>query len=83
MKMDAVRFVKEFRRMCASFGDYCTGCPLYTKAEPLDCAEIQGRFLPQAVAIVEKWAKASQGIAWQCSARAEDTYKGAGERAEQ
>lgn len=28
-------------------------------------------------------AKASQGIAWQCSARAEDTYKGAGERAEQ
>lgn len=54
--MDAVRFVKEFRRMCASFGDYCTGCPLYTKAEPLDCDEIQGRFLPQAVAIVEKWS---------------------------
>lgn len=56
--MDAVRFLKERKRMCNSFGgNSCTGCKIYIKKGTMMCLEFQGKFPEQTVDIVEKWAK--------------------------
>ena len=56
--MDAVRFLKEFYRMCGKYKD-CTGCPVKSiRAEKqLSCYGFQHRFPIQVVNIVEKWSK--------------------------
>lgn len=56
--MDAVRFLKEFYRMCGKYQD-CTGCPVKSiRAEKqLSCYGFQHRFPIQVVNAVEKWSK--------------------------
>lgn len=52
--MDVVKFVKEKKRMCHSFGDCSDGCPFdfdYT-----DCNDYIFDNIEEAVAFVEKWA---------------------------
>lgn len=36
--MDAVRFLKEKKRMCDSFDDYCTGCGIQEKNLKMYCS---------------------------------------------
>jgi hypothetical protein len=58
MKMDAVKFLKEKKRMCISSGDdSCHGCPIYAECGILTCAQFQDTLPNQTVKIVEKWAK--------------------------
>ena len=35
--MDAVRFFKEKRRMCESFGKFCAGCEIYNESGLVGC----------------------------------------------
>ena len=52
--MDAVEFLRDFRRMRLSYGDTCTGCELYdVQCGPLekDCDH------EKVIRIVEEWAK--------------------------
>ena len=55
--MDAVRFLKEKKRMCDSFDDYCTGCGIREKNLKMYCSTYIKKYPEQAVAIVEKWAE--------------------------
>lgn len=56
--MDAVKFLKEKKRMCISSGDTsCHGCPIYAECGILTCAQFQDTLPNQTVKIVEKWAK--------------------------
>lgn len=55
--MDAVRFIKEKKRMCDSFDDYCNGCPISQRAGNFACSDFQYKHPEQAVAIVEKWSE--------------------------
>ena len=56
--MDAVEFLRDFRRMCLSYGGTCTGCKLAgtpgTPCVPInsDCDH------EKVIRVVEKWAKA-------------------------
>ena len=53
--MDAVEFLRDFRRMCSSY-DNCTGCELRcAECSPMeeDCDH------EKTIRIVEKWAKAN------------------------
>ena len=34
MKMDAIKFFKEKKRMCKSLGEGCTGCMIHIKIAP-------------------------------------------------
>lgn len=54
--MDAVKFLKEMKRMCDSFDDYCNGCQISQRAGLFACAYFQYNHPEQAVAIVEKWS---------------------------
>lgn len=54
--MDAVKFLKEERRMCEFFEEGCVKCPLRDNR----CCAISGEAseeLEKEVAIVEKWSK--------------------------
>ena len=56
--MDALEFLKEERRMCASFDAMCVKCPLGNTG----CCVIVGdtdRELENEVAAVEQWSKAN------------------------
>ena len=56
--MDAVKFLKEKKRMCISSGDdSCHGCPIYAECGILTCAQFQDTLPNQTVKIVEKWAR--------------------------
>lgn len=58
MKMDAVKFLKERKRMCDSFGDSCrTGCQIYIRADSMMCSDFQSKCPEQTVEIVEKWSE--------------------------
>ena len=54
--MDAVRFLKEKKRMCDSFDDYCTGCGIQEKNLKMYCSTYIKKYPEQAVAIVEEWS---------------------------
>ena len=56
--MDAVKFIKEKKRMCEPL-ICCVGCELgYHKHEAdMDCATYVQEYPKQAVAIVEKWSQ--------------------------
>lgn len=55
--MDAVRFLKEKKRMCDSFDDYCTGCGIQEKNLKMHCSTYIKKYPEQAVAIVEEWSE--------------------------
>ena len=56
--MDAVKFLKERKRMCHFSGDTsCHGCPINTERGILQCLQFQDVFPEQTVDIVEKWVK--------------------------
>ena len=55
--MDALKFFKEFKRMCNCYSEeFCAGCP--RKAEP-NCDELimEDDELNKLIADVEKWSK--------------------------
>lgn len=55
--MDAVKFLKERKRMCDSFGDSsCEGCLIYAIDIGTGCFDFQDDHPKQTVEIVEKWA---------------------------
>lgn len=52
--MDAVKFLKEFKRMCNTY-EGCAGCPA---TGGCDCSSMESdEELKQLVGIVEKWSK--------------------------
>lgn len=54
--MDAVKFLKERKRMCHFSGDTsCHGCPLYKERGIFQCLQFQDLFPEQTVNIIEKW----------------------------
>ena len=55
--MDAVKFLKEKKRMCDKYSD-CTGCPASEKNTKFDigCGSLEEQFPEEFVAIVEKWS---------------------------
>lgn len=56
--MDAVKFLKERKRMCQSFiGTSCDGCLIHKERGKLLCFEFFEKHPEQSVAIVEKWSK--------------------------
>lgn len=58
VKMDAVKFLKEKKRMCDSFRDSsCEGCLIYAIDIGTGCFDFQGDHPKQTVEIVEKWAE--------------------------
>lgn len=56
--MDAVKFLKDFYRMCGQYNG-CAGCPLQLTSakKQLSCHEFQRRLPNRVVNIVEKWSK--------------------------
>lgn len=56
--MDAVKFLKEKKRMCDSFRDSsCEGCLIYAIDIGTGCFDFQDDHPKQTVEIVEKWAE--------------------------
>lgn len=56
--MDAVKFLKERKRMCQSFRcTFCDGCLIHKERGKLLCFEFFEKHPEQSVAIVEKWSK--------------------------
>lgn len=55
--MDAVKFLKEKKRMCDSFGDYCTECEIYKIQRIMHCDTSIEKYPEQTVEIVERWSK--------------------------
>lgn len=52
--MDAVEFLRDFRRMCSSYGGTCTGCEL----KVTQCGVAEKDCNPEKVIrVVEEWAK--------------------------
>lgn len=52
--MDAVEFLRDFRRMCSSYGGTCTGCKLkdaQCRPTEKDCDN------EKVIRVVEEWAK--------------------------
>lgn len=58
--MDAVKYLKERKRMCSSTN--CCECPLYTRnnGKGKNCNVIEKDYAEEAVAIVEKWSTEHQ-----------------------
>lgn len=56
-KMDAVKFLKERKRMCDSYPIICGKCKISEAKDGLHCYEFQYTFPERAVAIVEKWSE--------------------------
>ena len=56
--MDAVKFVKEYRRMCNQHAD-CVGCPIESIAskKQLYCRDFQIKFPDWFVNLVELWSR--------------------------
>lgn len=54
--MDAIKFMTDFQRMCASYGR-CEGCPLYADKP---CAEMPSRYTTELssklIKAVEEWS---------------------------
>lgn len=56
MSMDAVKFFKEKKRMCKSFGEGCTGCMIHISSHVLRCFQFCEKYPEKAVDIVEEWS---------------------------
>lgn len=55
--MDAIKFLKERKRMCDSYPIICGKCKISEAKDGLHCYEFQYTFPERAVAIVEKWSE--------------------------
>lgn len=55
--MDAVKYIKEFKRMCGSHPDCSDGCPLKRRCGLLWNTNVNSESIEAIVAIVEKWSK--------------------------
>lgn len=53
--MDAVKFLREFSRMCRKYYS-CVGCPM-TEEPFCDCAKLSQEDQERAVEIVENWSR--------------------------
>ena len=52
--MNAVEFLRDFRRMCSSYGDTCSGCEF----QSAECAPTEEDCdHEKVIRVVEKWAK--------------------------
>lgn len=52
--MGAVEFLRDFRRMCSSYGTICTGC----KLKDAHCIPTEKNFdHKEVIRVVEEWAK--------------------------
>lgn len=54
--MDAVRFLKEKKRMCDSFNNYCDGCKIESQSRDIGCGVYIKKYPERAVAVVEEWS---------------------------
>lgn len=52
--MDAIEFLRDFRRMCSSYGDTCTGCELDDDQCSLMTKDCDNE---KVIRVVEEWAK--------------------------
>lgn len=60
--MDAVKFLKEYYRLCNSYlhtnvSDTCTGCPLWTNRIPCSLDSYKCENVDKIVTVVEQWSK--------------------------
>lgn len=54
--MDAVKYLKEYERMCESYKHTCAKCGIDKMRNGDGCTSIVKRHPEEAVAIVEKWS---------------------------
>ena len=54
--MDALEFLREYKRMCKSFGGICDGCPLHKGPCTVISSENDGD-LKRILVEVEQWSK--------------------------
>ncbi len=54
--MDAVKFLKEYNRMCESYGHDCGECGIDKMRNGDGCTSIIHAHPEEAVSIVEKWS---------------------------
>lgn len=54
--MDAVKFLKEYNRMCNSYGHDCGECGIDKMRNGNGCTSIIHAHPEEAVSIVEKWS---------------------------
>lgn len=52
--MDAVKYLKEYNRMCSK--ETCTSCPLRDLEKDGFCKDILIKYPEQAVSVIEKWS---------------------------
>lgn len=55
--MDAVKYLKEYERMCRSYGHDCNKCGIDKMRNGDGCTSIINKYPEEAVSIVEKWSK--------------------------
>lgn len=55
--MDAVKYLKEYERMCRSYGFDCGECEINKMRNGDGCTSIINKYPEEAVSIVEKWSK--------------------------
>ena len=55
--MDAVKYLKEYERMCRSYGFSCGECGINKMRNGDGCTSIINKYPEEAVSIVEKWSK--------------------------
>lgn len=55
--MDAVKYLKEYERMCRSYGHDCNKCGIDKMRNGDGCTSIINKYPEEAVAIVEKWSE--------------------------
>lgn len=54
--MDAVKFLKEYNRMCNSYGHDCSECGIDKMRNGDGCTSIIHAHPEEAVSVVEKWS---------------------------
>ena len=56
--MDTVKFLKEYGRMCKSYGNYCRECEMRKVKDNVyeSCSNAISRKPEEAISIVEKWS---------------------------
>ena len=55
--MDAVKYLKEYERMCRSYGYDCNKCGIDKMRNGDGCTSIINKYPEEAVSIVEKWSE--------------------------
>ena len=56
--MDAIKFIKEYERMCNYYGYKCTECPIGINNNNLNiyCFDFRNTYQKECVEIVSKWS---------------------------